>query len=150
MAAYAAATATVTSFEKIRAAATGGEDNKTAKTTAQGYRDALARLFILDEVPGWQPSRNHIAQLAQRRLHFAFQILEPPRMVKHNLPGVGQLEVFGQPVNQLDAQFCFQPLDGKRHRGLRAGHLLRGPRKALLGRNGNENLEGVKFQIDAS
>ncbi len=64
MAAYAAATATSTSFEKIRAAATGGEDDKPAKTTARAYRDILERLFILDDLPGWQPSRNHIAQFA--------------------------------------------------------------------------------------
>jgi uncharacterized protein len=64
MAAYAAATATTASFETIRAAATGGEDEKPAKTTVQAYRDVLERLFILDPLPGWQPSRNHISQLA--------------------------------------------------------------------------------------
>lgn len=64
MAAYAAATGTITSFEKIRAAATAGDERKPAKTTAQAYRDVLERLFIVDELPGWQPSRNHISQLA--------------------------------------------------------------------------------------
>ncbi|MEX2420414.1 MAG: DUF4143 domain-containing protein, partial [Actinomycetota bacterium] len=64
MAAYAAATATVTSFEKIRDAATGGEDRKPAKTTVQPYRDVLERLFIIDPVPAWEPSRSHIAELA--------------------------------------------------------------------------------------
>jgi predicted AAA+ superfamily ATPase len=64
MAAYAAATATSTSFEKIRAAATGGEEEKPAKTTSHAYRDVLERLFILDELPGWQHSRNYIRQLA--------------------------------------------------------------------------------------
>lgn len=64
MTAYAAATATTTSFEKIRDAATGGEDAKPARSTVQPYRDVLERLFILDEVPGWKPSRNHIAELA--------------------------------------------------------------------------------------
>lgn len=64
LAAYAAATATSTSFEKIRAAAAGGESDRPAKSTAQAYRDILERLFILDDVPGWQPSRNHIGQLA--------------------------------------------------------------------------------------
>lgn len=64
MAAYAAATATSASFEKIRAAATGGEGDKPAKTTAQAYRDVLERLFILDDLPGWQHSRNRISQLA--------------------------------------------------------------------------------------
>jgi len=64
MAAYAAATATATSFEKIRSAATGGENEKPAKETSQAYRDVLERLFILDELPGWQHSRNYIRQLA--------------------------------------------------------------------------------------
>lgn len=30
----------------------------------QHYREVLERLFILDGVPGWKPSRNHIAELA--------------------------------------------------------------------------------------
>lgn len=64
MAAYAAATATTASFETIRDASTGGQANKPAKTTVQPYRDVLERLFILDALPGWQPSRNHIAELA--------------------------------------------------------------------------------------
>ena len=44
MAAYAAASSTTTSFEKIRDAATGGEGEKPAKTTVQPYRDVLERL----------------------------------------------------------------------------------------------------------
>jgi uncharacterized protein len=64
MAAYAAATATSTSFEKVRVAATGREEDQPAKTTVQTYRDVLERLFVLDEVPAWQHSRNLIAQLA--------------------------------------------------------------------------------------
>jgi predicted AAA+ superfamily ATPase len=64
MAAYAAATASSTSFEKIRAAATSGQDDKPAKTTVQAYRDVLERLFIIEDLPGWQPSRNYISQLA--------------------------------------------------------------------------------------
>lgn len=64
MTAYAAATATTTSFEKVRDAATGGNDAKPARSTVQSYRDVLERLFVLDEVPGWKPPRNHIAELA--------------------------------------------------------------------------------------
>jgi predicted AAA+ superfamily ATPase len=63
MSAYAAATATTTSFERIRDAASGGNDRPPAKTTVQPYREVLERLFIIDEVPGWQPSRNPIARL---------------------------------------------------------------------------------------
>jgi uncharacterized protein len=64
MSAYAAATSTTTSFERVRAAATGGNERPPAKTTVQPYREVLERLFILDDVPGWQPSRNPIARLA--------------------------------------------------------------------------------------
>lgn len=64
MRAYAAATATTTSFEKIRNASTSGEAAKPAKTTVQPYRDILERLFILDPVPGWKPARNPISELA--------------------------------------------------------------------------------------
>jgi uncharacterized protein len=63
MTAYAASTATTTSFEKIRDASTSGQRSKPAKTTVIPYRDVLTRLFILDELPGWKPSRNHIAEL---------------------------------------------------------------------------------------
>jgi predicted AAA+ superfamily ATPase len=64
MTAYAAATATTTSFEKIRDASTSGQRETPARSTVQPYRDVLRRLFVLDEVPGWKPSRNHLAELA--------------------------------------------------------------------------------------
>jgi len=65
MAAYAAATSTTTSLEKIRRAAERGEgDTPTAKTTVIAYRDVLERLFVLDPLLGWQPSRNPLGQLA--------------------------------------------------------------------------------------
>jgi uncharacterized protein len=64
MSAYAAATSTVASFETIRRAATAGEEGKPAKTTVGPYRDALQRLFILDPIPGWTPTRSHISELA--------------------------------------------------------------------------------------
>ena len=69
MTAYATATATSTSFEKVRDAASGREENKPAKVTAQTYRDVLERLFVLDDLPAWQPSRNLIAQLALPHKH---------------------------------------------------------------------------------
>jgi len=65
MRAYAAATSTVTSLEKIRDAATHNEATP-AKTTVLAYRDALARLFILDPVDGWAPLRYNGAQPSRR------------------------------------------------------------------------------------
>lgn len=68
MAAYAAATATSTSLEKIRDAATHG-DATPAKTTVLAYRDALMRLFVLDPVDGWTPSGSQLKPLAQSPKH---------------------------------------------------------------------------------
>ena len=63
MNAYAAATASTASFETIRDAATGGEGQKPARSTTMPYRDVLQRLFILDPLPAWAPTRNRIARL---------------------------------------------------------------------------------------
>jgi predicted AAA+ superfamily ATPase len=68
MAAYAAATATTTSLEKIRDAATHNQATP-AKTTALAYRDALLRLFILDPVDGWAPTNNQLKRLTQSAKH---------------------------------------------------------------------------------
>jgi predicted AAA+ superfamily ATPase len=68
MAAYASATATTTSFEKLRDAATSGHSTKPAKTTVQPYREILERLFIIDPVPGWRP-RAHLKELALAPKH---------------------------------------------------------------------------------
>ncbi|HEV8557191.1 MAG TPA: DUF4143 domain-containing protein [Actinophytocola sp.] len=64
MIAYAAATATTATYETIRDAATGGEDNKPARTTTQPYREVLEQLWIIEPVPAWLPTRNPIARLA--------------------------------------------------------------------------------------
>ena len=64
MAAYAAATATTASYERIRDAASAGSGRPPAKTTVMPYRDVLERLFVLDAIPGWQPARNQIRRLA--------------------------------------------------------------------------------------
>ena len=69
MAAYAAATSTSASFETIRAAATPGEASKPAKPTTQVYRDILTRLWIVDPVPAWLPTRNHLHRLASAPKH---------------------------------------------------------------------------------
>ncbi len=69
MAAYAAATATTASYETIRDAATSGQGEKPARTTTQPYREILERLWIVDPVPAWLPSRNHLNRLAQPPKH---------------------------------------------------------------------------------
>jgi uncharacterized protein len=74
MAAYAAATATTTSFEKIRDAASPGQDQKPAKETVQAYRDALIRIWILDDIDAWIPANNPLNQLGQAPKH---QLADP-------------------------------------------------------------------------
>jgi predicted AAA+ superfamily ATPase len=69
MNAYAAATASTASLERIRDAATGGHDEKPAKTTTQPYREILERLFIVEPVPAWALTRNRIARLAMPPKH---------------------------------------------------------------------------------
>lgn len=74
MTAYAAASSSTVSFETIRDAATGGVGDKPAKTTTIPYRDVLERLWILDPVPAWLPTRNRIARLASAPKH---QLADP-------------------------------------------------------------------------
>ena len=69
MAAYAAATATTTSLEKIRAAATGDEGERLSKDAARPYRTILERLWLLDPVPPWQPTRRHLSRLSAASKH---------------------------------------------------------------------------------
>lgn len=74
MAAYAAASSTTASFETIRDAATGGHGEKPAKTTTLPYRDVLERLWILDPVEAWQPTRNRLSRLSSPPKH---QLADP-------------------------------------------------------------------------
>lgn len=69
MAAYAAATATTASFEKIRDAATSDEVDKPSRATVLGYRDILERLWVLDPLQPWLPTRNQLTQLASPSKH---------------------------------------------------------------------------------
>ena len=69
LAAYAAATSTTSSYETVRDAATPGQSHKPTKVTALGYRDALQRLWILDPVEPWSPTRNQLARLTAAPKH---------------------------------------------------------------------------------
>jgi predicted AAA+ superfamily ATPase len=72
--AYAAASSTTATFERIRDAATAGQSDKPAKTTESAYRTALERLWILDPVPAWAPTRSHIRRVSQPPKH---QLADP-------------------------------------------------------------------------
>lgn len=72
--AYAAATSTTTDYQRILEAATPGESDKPAKTTTLIYRDLLTRLWLLDPIPGWVPSRSPLTRLRQGPKH---QLADP-------------------------------------------------------------------------
>jgi predicted AAA+ superfamily ATPase len=74
MTAYAAACSTTASFEAIRDAATGGHGEKPAKTTTVPYRDVLERLWVLDPVDAWLPTRNRLSRLSSPPKH---QLADP-------------------------------------------------------------------------
>jgi hypothetical protein len=69
LAAYAAATASTASYNRILAAATPGEGDKPARGTVTAYRDVLSQLWLLDPVPGWVPSTSRFSRLAQAPKH---------------------------------------------------------------------------------
>ena len=74
MNAYAAASSTTAMWERVRDAATSGQGEKPSKTTTIPYRDVLERLYILDPVPAWLPSRNQFSRLAAPPKH---QLADP-------------------------------------------------------------------------
>jgi hypothetical protein len=63
--AYAAATATTTSLEKLRDVASAGDGGPAAKQTAMRYRDAFERLFIYDPVQAWKPGGSPLSRLGE-------------------------------------------------------------------------------------
>ncbi|MBX3072005.1 MAG: ATP-binding protein [Thermomicrobiales bacterium] len=67
--AYAAATATTASYETIRDAATSDRGEKPSKSATQPYTDVLERLWVLDRVDAWLPSRNAISRLSAPPKH---------------------------------------------------------------------------------
>lgn len=93
MTAYAAASSTTASWESIRDAATAGEADKPAKKSSLAYRDALARLWLLDEIPAWLPTNNRLAGLGQASKH---QLADPALSAR--LLGVDARSLLGDPA----------------------------------------------------
>jgi len=90
MTAYAAASSTTASFETIRDAATGGHNQKPAKTTTLPYRDVLERLWVIDPVEAWLPTRNRISRLSFPPKH---QLADPALAAR--LLGIGADALLG-------------------------------------------------------
>jgi predicted AAA+ superfamily ATPase len=98
MAAYAAATATTTSFEKIRAAATGEEGERLSKDAAGPYRAILERLWLLDPVPAWQPTRRHLSRLTAASKHHLADPALAARLLGATRAGLLELADLGPPI----------------------------------------------------
>lgn len=129
LAAYAASVATVTSFEKIRDAATPGQTSKPPKSVTMPYREILESLWILDPVPAWTPSRNLLNRLGQAPRHhlvdpgLACRVLGMDEAAllagKEDVPGAHRDgTLLGRLFESLVAQSCrvmAQPLDVRVH-----------------------------------
>ncbi|HET8556246.1 MAG TPA: DUF4143 domain-containing protein [Gaiellaceae bacterium] len=88
LAAYAAASSTTATYETIRDAATSGEGNKPSRVTVGPYRDTLERLWVVDPVPAWAPTRNHLRRLGLAPKH---QLVDPALAARLTGVGIGAL-----------------------------------------------------------
>lgn len=106
MAAYAAATATITSYEKIREAAviggghaaSGQTDSSVSRPATQAYREVLERLWLLEPLEAWSPSWNHLKRVAQAPRHH----LADPALAARLLGVTAESLLGGQPARALD------------------------------------------------
>ena len=90
--AFAAATGSTAAYETILDAATPGVSDKPSRASTIAYRDTLTRLWIIDQVPAWLPTRNPLTALAQSPKHF----LADPALAARLL-GVGPDRLVTQP-----------------------------------------------------
>ena len=81
---YAAALSSTASLETIRDAAAGAAGETPGKSTVQRYLDVLERLWLVEPVPGWLPSRHALARLTAAPKH---QLADPAFAAR--LLGVG-------------------------------------------------------------
>lgn len=98
MQAYAAATATSTSYEKIRDAATSGRGDKPTRATTQPYRDVLERLWILDPVPAWLPTHNRLKRLSLPPKHHLADPALAARLLDLDAASLLQARPAGPPI----------------------------------------------------
>ena len=74
MAAYAAASSSTATMETLREAATPGVSQKPNRKATASYKEALGRLWLLDEVPAFLPTNNLMGQLGAAPKH---QLADP-------------------------------------------------------------------------
>jgi predicted AAA+ superfamily ATPase len=67
---YAAAIASTTAYSRILDAATAGDSEKPALKTTIAYREALERLWLIDEIPAWLDGENYYSRLKKTPKHY--------------------------------------------------------------------------------
>ncbi len=72
--AYAAASSTTASFETIADAATVAAGRRPPRSTTITYRDVLQRIWVLDPLSAWLPSRSRLRRLVAPPKH---QLVDP-------------------------------------------------------------------------
>jgi predicted AAA+ superfamily ATPase len=82
MAAYAAATANTTSYNRILDAAMPAVSDKPSKPAAIAYRQVLSRLWQLDPVEAWSPSEARIERLTWAPKHYLADPALAARLLK--------------------------------------------------------------------
>ena len=70
LAAFAASTATTASYNTMLEATTPRGEAKPSRITTSNYRDVLERLWLIDSLPAWIPSKNTFTRLAAAPKHF--------------------------------------------------------------------------------
>ena len=92
LSAYAAATATDASYSVLLDAATAGEPEKPARATVDGYREHLARVFVLDPLPAWIPAFNPLKRRTKTPKHHLVDPALAARLVGVSADGLLQGE----------------------------------------------------------
>ncbi|MCL2482573.1 MAG: DUF4143 domain-containing protein [Propionibacteriaceae bacterium] len=108
LAAYGAATATVSSYSTILDAATPGEAEKPSRSAVNAYRELLTRTWILDPLPAWRPAFTHLKRLAQGPKHHLVDPALAARLVgasEESLLAGRPESAFRRDVTFLDALF---------------------------------------------
>ena len=98
---YAAATGTTTSYTKILDAASAGEDNKPAKPTTTAYREALHRLWLIDDLAIWGEGEDFFGRLKKTPKHFLADPALEARLLGLNAHDL----INGTARNQYDPEY---------------------------------------------
>lgn len=98
MQAYAAAISSITSYEKIRDAATAGRAEKPAKTTVLRYADVLESIWVIDPISAWRPTSSDLTRLTLAPKH---QLVDPALAARLRRATMDSL-LEGSPVGTLN------------------------------------------------